>query len=640
MVFGIQIYVKKEQLCLYPLKGNAGPVRNGHLVTKFDVSLQVVDRGRHISRSLVLTVAAMLLVLSCAKISAPSGGPKDTEPPVILKSFPGNSSVMFTGKSFTITFDEFVVLDRITEKFMVSPPLAKKPDIRLKGKSLLVTWEDELADSTTYTFYFQDAIRDNNENNPIPNYQYVFSTGPFLDSLSLTGNVFNALDLETVTDVTVIMYSNLSDTAPRKVLPAYISRPDPSGGFMISNIRPGQYRLYALKDLNGNTLYDLDDEVFAFCDSVITITPEEYFGMVPDTVSYRPATATETTKPDRFVFGLHRLYAFQSPPKKQYLKFTERKSSWAIGFGLALPSDSGQVSVALAETDSASWYIEHNAARDTFMVWITNPEAYNRDLIEAMLTYPFTDSTGTIIERTDTVSFRYIRPATPRGGTGRIPGLSLTTNLTGKIKPGTIPFLRSATPLAEPDTSLIRLMQTVDSVQKVLPVEFIKDTTTSLRILLKAQLEAGGSYSLLARQGAFRDIFNTATDSVLYRFQVATSEDYGSLKISLTGYEGDVIVQLLADKDRVVSGKSLKSPGEIFFPLLDKGKYRLKVIYDLDSDGVWTTGDFSKARLPEPVAFYPSELEVKINWALEQDWNIGDKYVKDVSLRNKPSTNR
>ena len=146
-----------------------------------------------------------------------------------------------------MTFDEYVILDKITDKFMVSPPLKNKPEVRLKGKSLVVVWEDELADSTTYTFYFQDAIRDNNENNPIPNYQYVFSTGPVLDSLSLTGNVFDASDLEAVEDVMVMMYSNLSDTAPRKLLPAYISRPDPSGGFLISNIKPGHYRLYAVK---------------------------------------------------------------------------------------------------------------------------------------------------------------------------------------------------------------------------------------------------------------------------------------------------------------------------------------------------------------------------------------------------------
>ena len=144
----------------------------------------MVKYGRYISGSLGVTVITTFFVLSCAKISAPMGGPKDLDPPVIVKSLPENGTVMFTGKSFTVTFDEYIVLDRISEKFMVSPPLATKPEVKLKGKSLVVTWEEELADSTTYTFYFQDAIRDNNENNPINNFQYVFSTGPVLDSLS------------------------------------------------------------------------------------------------------------------------------------------------------------------------------------------------------------------------------------------------------------------------------------------------------------------------------------------------------------------------------------------------------------------------------------------------------------------------
>jgi len=450
--------------------------------------------------------------------------------------------------------------------------------------------------------------------------------------------VFNASDLEIVEDVTVIMYSNLSDTAPRTILPAYISRPDPSGGFMISNIRPGNYRLFALKDLNGNTRYDLADEIFAFGDSVIVITPDNYFGLVPDTVTYRPANATETTKPDKFVYGLHRLYAFQEPPKQQYLTFTERKSSWGIGYGLALPSDSGQVSMVLAETDSSSWYVENNAARDTFMLWITNPEVYNRELIEGLLTYPFTDSTGTIISKTDTISFRYIKPPAPRGGMGRTPGLGVTTNITGKIKPGTVPFFRSSTPLAEPDTSLIRLTQTVDSVQKVLPYEFVRDSLSSRLFTMKAALEPGGSYSLLCNKGAFRDIFGVASDSVMYRIQVATEEDFGSIKVSLAGYEGKVLVQLTAEKARVVRETAVQSPGVVFFPLLDKGKYRLKAIYDLNSDGKWTTGNYNLRRMPEPVTYYPAELEVKINWALEQDWDIAEMYAKDVSLRTKPVT--
>ena len=585
-----------------------------------------------------MTAVIMLFALSCAKISSPTGGPRDTDPPVILKSQPENGTVMFSGKSFTVTFDEYVVLDKISEKFMVSPPLAEKPEIKLRGKSLQVTWDDDPADSTTYTFYFQDAIRDNNEGNPIPNYQYVFSTGPVLDSLSLTGNVFNALDLETVPDVTVIMYSNLSDTAPRKELPAYISRPDPSGGFLISNIRPGRYRLYALSDMNGNTRYDLDDEVFAFCDSVLDINPDDYYSLVPDTVKYRPATATETTKPDNFLFGLIRLYAFRKASQKQYLTYTERKSAWSVGFGLALPSDSGQVSVSMADASPESWFMETNAARDTFRIWITSPEVYDRDVLETLMTYPFTDSTGMIISRTDTVILRYQKPTPPRGGERKAPALAITTNITGKNRPGTVPSFASATPLADPDTTKITLFQRVDSLTRSISYVFERDSLNSQRLLMKAPLAPGESYTLICNAGAFSDIYGNISDSTAYRIPVSTSEDYGSIKATITGYEGDVIIQLLSGKENVARESRITSPGDVTFDLLDKGRYRLKVIYDLDSNGKWTTGDFDLGRNPEPVSYYPTELEVKINWGLEQDWDIGVMHAKDVALRNKPTS--
>lgn len=611
-----------------------------HSVTKFDVSLQVVDARRYISLSMAVTAAVMLFIMSCAKISSPSGGPRDTEPPVILKSEPENSTVMFTGRSFMLTFDEYVVLDRITEKFMVSPPLSPKPEVKLRGKSLQVTWEGELIDSTTYTFYFQDAIRDNNEGNPIPNYQYVFSTGPVLDSLSLTGNVFGALDLEAVQDVTVMMYSNLSDTAPHKQLPAYISRPEPSGGFMISNIRPGRYRLYALQDMNGNTMYDLDDELFAFCDSVIDINPDDYYALELDSVKYRPPAATETIKPDVFLYGIHRLYASSKSPDKQYLLYSDRKSAWSLGFALALPTDTGQISLALTDAPPESWFMESNVARDTFTVWITSREVYDRDAIEALLTYPYTDSAGVTAGRTDTINLRYYKPAAPRGGERKAPALALTSSLTGKLRPGTQPLFVSPTPLSEPDTSKIVLQQTADSVTTVIPYRFQPDSTNSRRLLMKAPLESGGSYTLICRAGAFKDIYGTTTDSIGYRFSVATEEDYGSVKVVLTGYEGKVIIQLLDIQEKVVRETRATSPGEVPFSLLDKGRYRIKAIYDLDSNRVWSPGNFDLGISPEPVTYYPAELDVKINWALEQDWDLGKVYQKDVSLRKKPAAKR
>jgi len=609
-------------------------------VTKFDVSLQTVDDRRYISGRLGVTALVVMFILSCAKINSPSGGPKDLDAPVILKSQPENSTVMFSGKSFVITFDEFVVLDKITDKFMVSPPLKTKPEIRLKGKNLVVSWEDTLADSTTYTFYFQDAIRDNNESNAIPNFQYVFSTGPVLDSLSLSGNVFGAFDLEVVPDVLVMMYSNLSDTAPRTLLPAYISRPDASGGFMINNIKPGRFRLYALKDINGNKMYDLEDEAFAFCDSIIDITPEAYYNIIPDTIKYKPASAPEKTKDDIFTFGVHRLYAFTREAKKQYLRYTERKSSGSIGFGLAIPSDTGQVSIELTDIAPDTWYMENNARRDSFMLWITSPEVSDREVINALLTYPFTDTTGTLIQKTDSVIFRFRKPEVPRAGVRKTPALSLATNISGKLKPGAIPAFTGPAPLKEPDTSKITLMQIVDSIKTELQPVLVKDSINSRRILMKTPLKAGGSYTLECKAGAFTDIFGNATDSIVYKIAVGVVEDYGTVKAKLTGYEGDVIIQLLGDQEKVLQEKNFKSPGEVKFELIDKGRYRMRAIYDIDSSRTWTTGDFALMRNPEPVAYYPGELDVKINWDLEQDWDLGVMYSKDVSLRTKPAAKR
>lgn len=409
---------------------------------------------------------------------------------------------------------------------------------------------------------------------------------------------------------------------------------------MINNIKPGRFRLYALKDINGNKMYDLEDEAFAFCDSIINITAEAYYNIIPDTIKYKPANAPEKTKDDIFTYGVHRLYAFIREAKKQYLRYTERKSSGSIGFGLAIPSDTGQVSIELTGIAPDTWYMENNARRDTFMLWITSPEVYDREVIDAVLTYPFTDSTGTLIQKTDSVIFRFRKPEAPRASTRKTPALSLTTNISGKIKPGAIPAFTGAAPLSAPDTSKITLMQIVDTIKTELHAVLVKDSTNSRRILMKTPLKAGGSYTLECKGGAFTDIYGNATDSIVYRITVGVAEDYGSVKAKLTGYEGDVIIQLMGEREKVLQEAVVKSPGEVKFGLIDKGRYRMRAIYDIDSSRTWTTGNFDLMRNPEPVTYYPGELDVKINWDLEQDWDLGVMYRKDVSLRAKPVSKR
>ncbi len=252
-------------------------------------------------------IALILLIVSaCAKMSTPSGGKRDKTPPVMIESIPAQGTINFKGKKLVFTFNEYVTLDNINDKLLVSPPMKKKPRVVLKGKSVVTEILEPLRDSTTYSFYYQDAIKDLNEGNKIDNFQFVLSTGPVIDSLSVTGNVYNALDLEVPEKTMVLLYKDLADSAVEKLIPDYISRVDPTGYFRINNVHPGTYRLYALKDADNSLNYNLSDEEFAFMNSPIEVTPEKnYMPFVKDTIAEvkkekkgAQPSAGNSTKPD------------------------------------------------------------------------------------------------------------------------------------------------------------------------------------------------------------------------------------------------------------------------------------------------------------------------------------------------------
>jgi hypothetical protein len=597
----------------------------------------------------ILQYSGLLLIViaaACAKISAPSGGPRDKQPPVIVESVPENGSKWFKAKSFEVTFDEFVVIDKIDEKFMASPPLKKKPDITIKGKTLIVKWDEDLAENTTYTFYFQDAIRDNNEANILNNYQYYFSTGAVVDSLSLSGNVYNADNLEAPTDVLVMLYSNLADTAPAKTLPAYITKPDFSGGFRISNIKPGDYRLYALNDLNGNRMFNSADEKFAFRDSVISITPKDFYGEKLDTIRREPPrakgkanTAATPVKPDLYTVGRFPLYLFPGEIKTHYLTSSERQSAGSLIFTFSLPADTSVFSLKLLGEPDSTWYMEQNNTRDTFNIWIRDSLVYSKNMLEAKIRYPFTDSTGTVIYKSDTLKMRYLtKPGTTsRGRSRKLPSI-FSPGFGAVVKPGTTISFNGISPLVLPDTSRIIFEQIIDTVRTRLKPQFNIEAKNSRKLNLTNKLTPGASYTIIWNKRALSDIYGHRNDSTVNKFKVATEEDYGKVNANLFGYDGDVIIQLLNDKEKVISQKKAVSPCKVTFPLIDNGKYRLRVIYDLDKNGLWTTGSYAEKRQPEPVNYFPAELDVKINWELDQDWDIGKKNSKDISLRSKPES--
>ncbi len=592
---------------------------------------------------IVTLIIAGCLVFSCAKQNnaGPSGGPVDETPPLVVEAIPPNKTINFTEKSFEITFDEYFVLDNIDQKLMVSPPLDKKPEISSRGKKLTLSFEEVLRDSITYTFYFMDAVRDLNEGNAIENFQYVFSTGPSLDSLSVTGTIYNAMTLDSGEEIFVTLYSNLNDTAPRTALPDYITRAGTDGKFRIDNIAEGVYAIYGLVDLNNNKIYDLIDETFAFIDSTITLSSANNFiPEMPDSL----ATAADSASYLSIPGNDYRLFHFNGLSKDQYLSTTARDEAYKLMFVFKQALDSGQFAIDFVDSIDVRYRLETLPGRDTVLVWVLDSTAYRQQALSVRAEFPETDSTGSIAIITDTIIFRYFEPRPQRGkkeeATNRLPVKSNIISRTG-FKPGDNILFYFDTPLAEPDTSLIDLFIMADTNLIPLNYTLLKDSTSNSKLILKHQFLEDSSYVLVYDNAAFTDIFGNSSDSTSIRFNVNKREAYGTLKMVLSGYTGNIILQLHDSRDQLVNENHIliEESTEVYYPLLEKGEYSVKVIYDLDGDGKWSTGDFDLKRQPEPVSFYPNPIEIKVQWDLIQEWDLSEFNFKPDQMRKltKPS---
>lgn len=579
---------------------------------------------KHVYWAQILPViSVIMLIVSCAKINSPSGGPRDKEPPVIIKSEPPDRTKNFSGKKFVITFDEFVTLEKINEKFMVSPPMKTKPYIHLKGKSVVTEFEDILRDSTTYTFYFQDAIRDLNEGNTIENFQYVFSTGAVIDSLSITGNVYNSHNLEPPEDVLVLLYGELADSAIRKMLPAYISRVDKKGYFRIDNLREGSYRLYALKDIDNSKSFNVPGEEIAFMDSVIHISSERnYLPVVKDTtLSERIAGDLPDTV---YLKGEYSLFLFLPEKKMHYLTSSSRGMPYKLSYTLSLPPGDMGFDFSIPDAEEGSYFIERSRDNDSIQVWLTDSSLYSNPQISPVISYPFTDTTGTTIQKKDTILMRFLMPRPTRGKPKPVVFKVSSGLSAGSLKPGQSILFKSQTPFRQPDTSKIKLYETKGTERLKIPFSLSKDSLNSCEIRMKANLEQGKNYLFVADSASFGNIYGERSDSTGYRFSVRTNENYGSLILNIKNYEGSRIVQLLTGDEKLVREIPQEKDGKVEFQMVDKGDYRVRVIYDLNGDGKWTTGDLDSLKQPEPVSYLPVEIELKENWDSAFEWDISE----------------
>jgi hypothetical protein len=595
---------------------------------------------------LLIISTLFVLISSCAKIGKPTGGPRDRTPPVVLESIPEYGAKNFRGKRIVITFDEYVALDNINEKFMVSPPMKKKPRVFIRGKNVIAEFEEQLRDSTTYTFYFQDAIKDLNEGNTIDDYQFVISTGPVIDSLSVTGNVYTASNLEVPEKTMVLLYRDLADSFVVKHLPDYISRVDQKGYFRINNVKEGIYRLYAIKDADNSKNYNLPDEEFAFMNSTVEITAEKNFiPVVKDTVKVKkevPRTRDLNVKKDLKLQdtivpqGEFPLMLFMPTKTNHYLTSSGRPMKFELVYTLSLPPDTMDFRLRIPGSGENSYFVEKSIGKDSIRVWITDSTLFSQTQLQTIIDYPFTDTLGILGYKEDTITMRFLTPAVRRGSKVKKPVYTFAASIKGNVlKPGEEIMFSSATPFRTPDTTRIKFYEVADSLKLKVAYNLRKDSLNPGIYFLKADLKQDKKYILIADSGSFGNIYNETADSTGYNFSLRKPDTFSKLTLNIKNCKGSSIIQLLNNKEKVVSETIMKSDGKLVFSMLDAGAYRLKVIYDLNNDGKWTTGDFSKGIQPEPVSYYPRELDIKAGWEIDQDWDINKQLYKEERLREK-----
>jgi uncharacterized protein (DUF2141 family) len=599
-----------------------------------------------------IIILIFLVIYSCAKIGSPSGGPRDREPPVVVKTIPAAGATGYSGYKVEITFNEYVALDNINDNLIVSPPSKKKPKTWIRGKTVVTEFEDDFADSTTYSLNFQDAIKDLNEGNVFEDYQFVFSTGPVLDSLSVTGNVYNADNLEVPEKLFVMMHRQLADSAVKKHLPEYITLTDKNGYFRINNVRPGKYRLYALKDADNNKFYNLEDEPFAFQAEPIEVTADSnWIPVVKDTTTVKkivPVKGASKKGPqinpkDTIVLtGKTKLLLFIKPLTARYLTSSERKLKYKLEYTLSLPPDSMDFDFSIQDADSNAYLVEKSLQRDSMVVWLTDTALYNKGQLTTYLRYPVTDTAGVITYKNDTVMMRFVAPKPTKQTLSTVKketALKLSNNVTGgSIKPGKLITFTSETPLRYPDTSLIKLYDITKKDTLVVPYVFEKNKITACIYTLNAMLLPNKKYFLEADSGAFSNYYNESTDSIGMKISLSPADTYGKLSFKIKNGSGKMLVQLFDKGEKqmirelVVEADTIAS-----FTLLEPVTYRARIVFDSNGDGKWTTGDFSKSRLPEEVTYYPKEIELKAKFEVEQDWDVAVRNFKDQKMRTVKS---
>lgn len=529
--------------------------------------------------AILFLLFAVAALYQCGKRGNPSGGPKDVKSPKLLKAEPENMTINFKAKKIRLYFDEYIKLEKIQDQLIISPPLKYTPQISPQGgasKFIEIIIKDTLRPNTTYTFNFGQSIVDNNEGNPASFLNYVFSTGDYIDSLTVSGVVKDAFNQKADQFISIMLYeidSTYNDSTLYKRPPNYITNTlDSTVIFTLKNLKEGKYAIFAIKDEAKNNIFDQNADKIAFIKDTVSLpTDSTYlltlFKEIPD---YKISVPTLVAK-NKILFGYY-------------------------GNG-----DDIKIEPLSILPDTIKTKILKERRKDTLNYWFTPFE------FDSIL-FTVTNEKLRII---DTFNIKKRKVA-------------LDTLLLNPNQKGTLSFsgpyhIEASTPLSKIDTALIHMVD-----QDSVPVAFkVKLDTLKNQVDFNFEREPNHTYKLKLIPGAITDFFEKTNDTLAYNMSTKSLADYGNLSVNLTGAVTFPLLVQLTDEKGLVKEEIYALESQTFeFNSIEPANYLIRVIFDMNGNGKWDTGNYLKKIQPEKVSYYPGTIEIRANWEKIETFTI------------------
>lgn len=599
----------------------------------------------------LFVVAAALLLAACASIGRPEGGPRDMTPPVMVSSTPAPGSVNVSNGRIDIIFDENITLDDPMNKIVVSPPQKKQAQISSNGRRVRITLRDTLRDSTTYTVDLADAVRDLNEGNILDGLAIDFSTGPSIDTLMISGIVFEGRTLEPAQGMIVGVYSTpVADTALTTLPMDRITKTNALGRFTIRNLKPGSYRVFAINDLNHDFHWDRSEDI-AFLDR--DISPSTMAVEVTDTFTDAAGNDSLVTRPaTRFLPDDILLTWFNENYKPLYLVKHERPDARRLTLEMSTRSDS-LPQLTLLNTVRAGARLDREAVLqsspglDSLTYWLRDTTLIGSDTLKIAARYLHTDTLDNITFTTDTLTFALRQPKKKKKRdeeTDSVPKLEFVNIGISSRQPQdlNIPLLfETSAPTASIDSAGFRIEELVDSVWMPVAARIPSppDSLQPMRLLTEMTWKPKTKYRVTIDSLAVTDIYGNHNRPFVQEVSTHAIEDYAALFFNIGDLGPDSAIVELLSSDKPVRLEPVRN-GVATFEYVTPGAYYARLFIDRNHNGRWDTGSVADTLQPEDVFYFSKKLNLKKNWDVEQQWNIYETPVdlqkpEDIK-KNKP----